>query len=326
MNFFIWKIFLFLVFIPAIPAILANSNPNPKLIPTTCNILSFSGGGSFGAVEIGILDKIKLPKYDMITGISAGGLNAGLLSYYNSDKNIIPDGVEYLANIYFNLNNSSVYTHNSLQFYKTWSYYDTTPLYKTIEREIEKLTYPDPDIDPYITSKPTLIGSTNLNTGTLEIFQFEKQPKYRQKEILMATSAIPLIFPPQIINENYYVDGGVIANEIISGIESYLQCEKYNIKYNITFITSSPKLQSVKTINNFDEYIRRIGKVVLTDFNNELAEIISNPCYTKSKGQIHYCYPQSDELDNYSILDFSHGKELYNIGYNNFTCEHYNYC
>ena len=44
------------------------------------------------------------------------------------------------------------------------------------------------------------------------------------------------------------------------------------------------------------------------------------------KEKIHYCYPLSDELNNYSVLDFSHGTELYEIGKNNFTCEEYNYC
>jgi predicted patatin/cPLA2 family phospholipase len=280
-----------------------------------CNVLSLSGGGSFGAVEVGILDKIQLPKYDMITGISAGGLNAGFLSYFNSDKETMTAGVENLKNIYFGLTNASVYNHNMFQVSRTWSFYDTTPLSKTIEKELGKLTYTDG-------SKPTLIGSTNLNDGVLQIFQFEKQPKLRQKEILMATSAIPLVFPPQIIGGKYYVDGGAIANEIINGIEAYLNCDKYNI----TFITASERLQSVETINDLNDYVRRMAKVVMTDYNNELAEIIANPCATGSKGVIHYCYPDSKELENYSSLDFSFGKELYTIGYNHFKCEDFNYC
>ena len=50
-----------------------------------CNILSFSGAGSFGAVEVGILDRMSssLPTFDMLTGVSAGGLNVGFLSYYS---------------------------------------------------------------------------------------------------------------------------------------------------------------------------------------------------------------------------------------------------
>ena len=55
------------------------------------NQLSFSGGGAFGATEIGILKNIIMnephKKYDILTGISAGALNAGFLSYY-TDINI----------------------------------------------------------------------------------------------------------------------------------------------------------------------------------------------------------------------------------------------
>lgn len=275
-----------------------------------CNILALSGGGSFGALEVGILDKIHLPKYDMITGISAGGLNAGFLSYFGTSMD---EGIENLKNVYFGLTNASVYNHNTLQIPRSWSFYDTTPLSKTIARELGKLTYKDVRV-------PTLIGSTNLNDGVLQIFEFEKQPKIRQIDILMATSAIPLVFPPRIIDGKYFVDGGAIANEIINGIEAYLECDQYNI----TFISASERLQPISQIDDFGDYVRRIVKVMLTDYNNQLAEITSNPC--KSRGTIHYCYPYSDDLQDYSSLDFSFGKELYTIGYNHFKCEEFPYC
>jgi len=281
----------------------------------TCNILSFSGGGSFGIVEVGILSQISLDGYDMITGVSAGGLNAGFLSYYNIPNINFTDGIENLANIYINMNNSDVYKHNFEQIQRTWSYYDTSPLRLTIQKELLKMkTKP---------SKPTLIGSTNLNTGFFDVFVFnEKKDIKEQTNIMMATSAIPLLFPPQFINNNYYVDGGAVANEILNGIEGYLpECNNYNI----TFITSSEKINQIDSIRTFDEYIKRIFQVVINDFNNEFVEIGNNPCKF-SKGIINYCYASSDKLKNYSILDFSHGAELYDIGKNEFICEKYDYC
>jgi predicted acylesterase/phospholipase RssA len=56
-------------------------------IVNSLNQLSFSGGGSFGAVEIGILKRLletENKQYDLYTGISAGALNAGYLSYYKN--------------------------------------------------------------------------------------------------------------------------------------------------------------------------------------------------------------------------------------------------
>lgn len=280
-----------------------------------CQVLSFSGGGSFGAVEVGILSEIALDKYDIITGVSAGGLNAGFLSYYNSDNTKLSDGIDNLSNIYNNLNNSDVYTHNTAQIYRSWSYYDTTPLRKTITKELSKLNCKEP--------KTTLIGSTNLNTGGFQIFRFDTENKINQVDLLMATSAIPLVFPPVKFNSNYYVDGGAIANEIINGIESYVNC----INYNITFISSSNKINQISSIESFEDYIKRISQVVLTNFNNELTEIMQDPCPDNNlKGIINYCYPTSIKLNDYSMLDFSHGKELFEIGKKEYTCEKINYC
>lgn len=290
-----------------------------------CNILSFSGAGSFGAVEVGILDRLSssLPTFDMLTGVSAGGLNVGFLSYYSVANNtaLFVQGITELKNTYFEMTNDSVFQHNTAQIARTWSYYDTAPLRKTIESKLSPLSY---------RGIPTvaLIGSTNLNTGTFQIFQFEKESKLRQVQIMMATSAIPLAFPPENIQGTYYVDGGAVANEIISGVESFLAkgCDKYNF----TFITASEGLAQVKTIDSFNDYVRRIVKVVMTDFNNELAEIIDAPCASSfSKGTIQICHPSTkggDYLSKYSSMDFSYGKELYEIGYNYFTCDSYNYC
>ena len=294
----------------------------------TCNILSFSGAGSFGAVEVGILDRMSssLPTFDMLTGVSAGGLNVGFLSYYSVSGSSLTQGITELKNTYFEMSNDSVFQHNTAQIARTWSYYDTAPLRKTIESKLAPLSY---------RGIPTvaLIGSTNLNDGTFQIFQFEKESKLRQVQIMMATSAIPLAFPPENIQGTYYVDGGAVANEIISGVESFLAkgCDKYNF----TFITASEGLAQVKTIDSFNDYVRRVVKVVMTDFNNELAEIIDAPCTSgtasgttssSSKGAIQICHPVGDYLSKYSSMDFSYGKELYEIGYNHFTCDSYPYC
>jgi predicted acylesterase/phospholipase RssA len=291
----------------------------------TCNILSFSGAGSFGAVEVGILDRLSssLPTFDMLTGVSAGGLNVGFLSYYSASNNssLFVEGITELKNTYFEMTNDSVFQHNTAQIARTWSYYDTAPLRKTIESKLAHLSY---------RGIPTvaLIGSTNLNKGVFQIFEFQKESKLRQVQIMMATSAIPLAFPPENIQGIYYVDGGAVANEIISGVESFLAKDCDN--YNFTFITASEGLAPVKTIDSLNDYIRRVVKVVMTDFNNELAEIIDAPCYGEaSKGAIQICHPSTkggDYLSKYSSMDFSYGKELYEIGYNHFTCDSYPYC
>ena len=73
------------------------------------NQLSFSGGGSFGAVEIGILKRLvelEPKKYDIYTGISAGALNAAFLSYYDD----ITAGVLKGEDIYSSLSTRMIIT------------------------------------------------------------------------------------------------------------------------------------------------------------------------------------------------------------------------
>lgn len=303
-----------------------------------CNILSFSGAGSFGAVEVGILDKLTQPSnapvFDMLTGVSAGGLNVGFLSYYSGCKveGCFKQGITELKNTYFQMTNDTVFQHNTGQIARTWSYYDTAPLRKTIESKLAPLSYRG------FTPIPALIGSTNLNDGVFQIFEFHKESKLRQIQIMMATSAIPLAFPPENIEGTYYVDGGAVANEIINGVESFFEPPTMCDKYNFTFITASEGLEQIETIDSLNDYVRRVVKVVMTDFNNELAEIIDAPCDGTSggtseaigaKGTIQICHPSTkggDYLSQYSSMDFSYGKELYEIGYNYFTCDSYSYC
>ena len=130
-----------------------------------CNVLSLSGGGSFGAVEVGILKNIYLPEYDIITGVSAGALNSALLSYYNSKYNSsIVKGINTLIDLYSSLKNEDVYIYDKFDFAKYWSYYSTKPLRKTLTNILSKHDYVYDAKD-----KITLIGTTNLNLGYLEV-------------------------------------------------------------------------------------------------------------------------------------------------------------
>ena len=122
-----------------------------------CNILSMSGGGSFGAVEVGILEKINT-NFDLISGVSVGALNACFLSHYN--KNDFNIGLENLKNIYFNLKNDDVYKpnwHFSYHNLNKVGFFDTTPLENTLKNIINN--FHNKNIIP------SIIGSTNLRRG-----------------------------------------------------------------------------------------------------------------------------------------------------------------
>jgi NTE family protein len=276
-----------------------------------CNILSFSGGGSFGALEIGILDKIKLSEYDMITGISAGGLNAGFLSYYNNNNDFY-NGVENLKNIISNLKNSDVYYRDLYNFRKKWSYYNTQPLNDTLYKHLKKSNF---------SNKPTIVGATDINLGVLKLFEFEKYNLDDQVNILLASSAIPFAFPPVKMNDTIYVDGGLISNEILIGITSFLsKCDTYNI----TFISPDENIIFNYNITYLEKFIDRIISLVYYTFNDQI-KIIFNTC-KKSVNKIYHYYPIPKYFSNYSHLNFNYGKDLLNIGYNHHRYDIYSYC
>jgi predicted acylesterase/phospholipase RssA len=161
------------------------------------NILSFSGGGAFGAVEIGIIKKLQSEsntntKYDIYTGISSGGINAGYLSHFN-DLNM---GIEGAEQLYSNSKNPMVYSF--LPFTKV-SLLNTSPFKDTLNNVISPLSKP---------CIPTYIGATNLYSGNLDIFRYDLLETVEEKvNLLMSTSAIPILFPPINFNGTQYTDG-----------------------------------------------------------------------------------------------------------------------
>lgn len=276
-----------------------------------CNILSLSGGGSFGAVEAGILkDMIQKNKlnstFDIITGISAGGLNTAFLSYEND----ISNSIDNLVNIYYNLGTDSVYVKNSYyNIYKNWGYYDTSPLENTVTNVLKSLVKKD-------NSPIALIGASNLNMEELNIFRFDQSDFDSKINILMATSAIPILFPPRNIGKFTYVDGGAIDNEIIYQAMGFIDCDYYHF----TFISASDKSVEYKSINSLKDYVNSVYKLVVNTFDYEIAGLKNITC-SNPNGDINVCLPESSILENYSILDFDHGKELVEIGMKYYNCE-----
>ena len=304
---------IFLVFLLLVMAYEISYGQNLE----SCNILSLSGGGSFGAVEVGILESIhnswNLSHYDLITGVSVGGLNAAYLSYYDD----VIDGIENLREIYENLRDSDIfklnYGFNIFNINKI-SIFDTGPLENTINKILEKFDQ---------NKIETIIGSSNLNSGAFEMFRLNDYKKSDKISLLMTTSAIPFAFPPRSFNGSLYVDGGLISNGIINGIESLIDCRHYNL----TYISSHNEIGSKENIKNIFHFTDRVIKLLYNDFDNQVVEIRNLVCNNNEVNiDINYCYPNSNTLDKYSILDFTKGKELIEIGKENHICEKINLC
>ena len=272
------------------------------------NQLSFSGGGSFGAVEIGILKRLtelENKKYDIYTGISAGALNAAFLSYFTDIKKGIRTGEE----IYTSLNNRAIY---DILPTTGVSLFNTLPLHKTLTNIINKMP-----------NKPqihTLIGATNLYSGNLDIYNFEDNDDYNKVLLMMSSSAIPGLFPPIEYNNQLYADGGTLSNELL-----LVETKNKNKYLNITFISPyEGYLYNSDPIESLSDMLKRTLTIILSNYNNPLATMNQN-CRLPV-GEINQYFVSSKYLEGYNIMNFDKGKELVDIGYNYLQHKKYKIC
>jgi predicted acylesterase/phospholipase RssA len=260
------------------------------------NQLSFSGGGSFGAVEIGILKRIldtDSKQYDLYTGISAGALNSGFLSYFSDLKT----GVKAVEKIYGRLHNLMIYN----VFPPTGvSVLNTDPLFKTLTGIIDNMPN-----DPVVN---TLIGATNMYSGNLDVYSFEDNNDANKVLLMLSSSAIPGVFPPIKYNGQLYADGGTLSNEL-------LQVKGNTGKYiNITYITPSQGYTyNDDPIETLKEMLMRVFKIVSSNFNNPIVTLNQN-C-DQPVGEINKYFVSSEYLKDYNSLNFDNGQELIDIGY-----------
>lgn len=274
---------------------------------SSLNQLSFSGGGSFGAIEIGILKRVielnENVKYDLYTGISAGALNAGFLSYYSN----INQGIKTAEYIYSSIRNRMIY---DVLPNTGISVLNTEPLYRTLTKIIDKMPN-----GPII---HTLIGATNMYSGKLDIYNFEDQDDINKVLLLMSSSAIPGMFPPIEFNNQLYADGGTLSDELI-------QVEHDNNYLNITFITPYDDYEYNNTpITSLKDMLSRTAMILLSNFNNPMVSLNQN-CKSPI-GEINKYYVPPNVLDGYNILNFDNGDELITIGYNNVIHKKYIIC
>jgi patatin-like phospholipase/acyl hydrolase len=269
--------------------------------------LSFSGGGAFGAVEIGILKKIRETypvNYDRYTGISAGGLNSGFLSHFSD----IDEGIKEAEDMYSTIRNKNVY---EILPDTGVSLLNTHPLHKTLTSVIVNMKS-GPVIE-------TLIGTVNLNTGNLDIYKYNDNHSIEDKVLLlMSTSAIPVAFPPVKYKNYMYVDGGTLSNELLDVVHlpSYL---------NITYISPYGLMEENNSpIDSIKDMVTRTFQIVKKNYNNPFTRL-NHEC-DKPYGEITYYYVDSKALNGFSMLNFDKGAELIAIGYNHVKYKKYMIC
>jgi NTE family protein len=204
--------------------------------------LILSGGGARAAYQVGVLKAIHkiLPKdaknpYDIIAGTSAGAINGVALASYAENHRI---GIRHLERIWTGFTPDLIYRTDFKGVVRTLarltrttligrkykhdrvSLLDNSPLRKLLS-EVIQFDNIQRAIDNGALHAMSVTGS-GLESGesvsffqghySITNWQRHRRIGYRARvglDHLMASSAIPMIFPSVLINQEYYADGAV---------------------------------------------------------------------------------------------------------------------
>ncbi len=172
--------------------------------PRTAFVLA--GGGSRGAVQVGMLTELAARgiRAQRVYGASVGAVNGAA---YAGDPT--PEGMEHVQRVWCSLSGDSVFPRS--RAYGPWTFFQQRPavhantgLRRLLEEGLrfERLEH---------AAVPIEVVATSLHDGRER--WFTEGPAV---EAVLASAAIPAIFPPVRIGSELFIDGGVVDNVPIS--------------------------------------------------------------------------------------------------------------
>ena len=165
-----------------------------------------AGGGSLGAVQVGMLRALTAAGVvpDLLVGASAGAINA---SFFAGDPTA--HGVSELERIWRGLERSDVFPVSLLQgglgmLGLRRHLVDPGPLRRLLARSLPAVDFARMVLPCHVVASDVLSGEeVVLSSGSVV-------------EAVLASAAIPGVFPPVTIGGRYLIDGGVANNTPLS--------------------------------------------------------------------------------------------------------------
>ncbi len=235
--------------------------------------LALSGGGSRAVAHLGALKAFKEAgiQFDMFSGTSAGSMVA-VLAANEVDPETILEEIKSLS--IFHLVNFS-YSLSGLSSLKK------------IEKLLKKLLTCEQFED---LKYPVRIVATNLNTGKIKVFK-----KGSIVDAVIASSSIPILFPPKKIDGRYFVDGGILMNLPVEPLKE--DCDY------VTAINITPVVEK-----NEDDY----DKIAAIGFRTFELSVMANVRNSRSECDL---FIEPGDLSNYGIFSFNKMDKMFEIGY-----------
>ena len=209
--------------------------------PSKATALLLTGGGARAAYQIGVLKAIAtlyprnhgLP-FKILSGTSAGAINATALASYASCYHL---GIKKLEWVWRNFSTAQVYKSEFRQVFlhviknllltvksevngnPATSLFDNAPL-RTLLMELLDFKRIDRNIENQFLTALSITASSYSSGNSVAFYQSNGIPSWQRAkrrgeqatiniDHLLASSAIPMLFPSVKIKQNYYGDGSI---------------------------------------------------------------------------------------------------------------------
>ena len=174
-----------------------------------CTMLALSGGGLYGAFGAGVLNgwwEQGRPRFDVVTGISTGALQAPFVFVHTAEAE------KTLESVYSSAAASDIVDTRWLPLVPFSSSVTTTEgLKRLIRQHVTDDLIKEVAVQSGL-SRGLFVGTANLDTGSLEIWDMGRVAVSGQhdlfRDILLASSSIPVSLPPVMIDGQLHMDGG----------------------------------------------------------------------------------------------------------------------
>lgn len=213
----------------------------PRSLPPKTGLGAvMSGGGARGAYEVGVLSYLysdfidrykRVPRFDVMSGTSVGAINCTALASTANDPQA---GMKLLQDVWKGPALSNIFQFSLKQasrLYRVWlggnrpvGLFDSAPLARLISHEI-----PWRQLVRNLKAghlRALTVSATNIRTGRAWLYvdrapgvamprgslRVVVHPTHILPQHVLASAAMPLVFPPVRIGNDYFFDGGIRLN------------------------------------------------------------------------------------------------------------------
>lgn len=180
--------------------------PRPRRAPSTRTVFVLGGGGNLGAIQVGMLEAVIdrgiVP--DELVGCSVGAINAAAVA-----ADPTPEGVDHIRDVWLEVQHEIVSPVGKFDAFRLLTHRGASLQSNEGLRKLlaEALPYRTFEEFPL----PFHVVATSLTRGTERWFS-----KGDVVDPILASTALPAIFPPITIDGESFIDGGVLNNVPIS--------------------------------------------------------------------------------------------------------------